>query len=141
MIDSACTEGGCSSRRERPQDSGTPIAIDPPIVAAHLESLIGFIGRDRFNSLKDSADDTPEFYERIADFHREVKCLATKTNVSGVHFKSFDINDAQSDKRFSQIYFSAYALSEEVKRYKKTLIKPQSISGRPNISTTRREPA
>lgn len=66
---------------------GTPVASDPSIVASHLESLIKFIGTDCFNFLKKSADDTHLFYERIAQFKREVDCFATRASDLGGHIQ------------------------------------------------------
>lgn len=101
---------------------GTPVASDPSIVASHLKTLINYVAKDCFKFLKKSADGTPQFYERIADFKREVDCFAMKAcDLAGTF-----LNDANSRERFTQIYHAAYVLLNEVKAYKATLVKPPS---------------
>lgn len=98
----------------------------PVALANHLEVLIKETGQECFLSLQQSKSNLPEYYEQVADFKRQVKCLTSKISDLQNTFGSHDCNYKKTAQRYSELYNLANKLFGQVKEYKSSLSKPPS---------------
>lgn len=91
----------------------------PAEVAAYLDALINFVANDIFKEYEKNQSDDPEYYEKIADLNRDLKCCSRKV---GQLEKTF--TDHTMVQRFKLIRQRINTLQHLVKRHKDTLSKP-----------------
>lgn len=114
----------------RSRRKGASITTNPEAIANHLESLINNTATTYFLELKFSESQSSEYYESIADFKRQVKCLKTRISDLQYVFRSFDCNQKSHADRYSALFEQAKSLWREVQDYKNSLEKPL-LSKRP----------
>lgn len=119
------TEGGLRlDKGQHSRDRGVSIMPRPTVVADYLEALMKTTAEDYFRVLQASKTDSPAFYEQVADFKRQVKCLYQCLSDLQYTFRSHDCQDERSAVRYDQLFYIAHALRNRVKDYKSTLKKP-----------------
>lgn len=109
---------------------GRLVTSHPTVVADYLESLITNTAQEYFQTLQFSKEDSPVYYEQIADFKRQVKCLHKQVSNLQYTFRSHDCNNKSHAERYSQLFEVAFTFLKQVKDYKATLKKP-SLEERP----------
>ncbi len=93
----------------------------PSALGNHFETLIDSTVKEYFNSLQTVNDDTPEHYDQVSLFNRDVKRLCRVISDLQYQLRSRDSTQA---KHYSQLFDKASTLRDEIKKYKKTLAKP-----------------
>lgn len=109
---------------------GRSVTSDPSVVGKYLESLITKVGQECFQHLQGLKDDTPAYYEKVADFKRQVNYLRRGVIDLGKTFESHDCNNKSHLEQYSRLFKLATEFWAEVKKYKATLKKP-SLQERP----------
>jgi hypothetical protein len=108
-------------------ESDKIIILKPENIADYLEKLIKNIGKECFESLQSSENKSLSFYEEVADFKREVKCLYSCISMLQYAIRDIDKNQAE---RYSELFKLASTFLDEVKKHKSTLKQPP-LSERP----------
>ncbi len=103
---------------------GSPISESPETVADYIDSLIDVTANDVFESLKQINNNSPEFYEKVADFKRQFKCIYKRTSDLQFTFRYHDLNNDRLAQRYSQVFHKASAFLQQIKQYKSNLAKP-----------------
>ncbi|MBA3604147.1 MAG: hypothetical protein H0W50_11040 [Parachlamydiaceae bacterium] len=104
--------------------SGSSISESPETVADYIESLIDVTAPKIFESLKQVSSNSPEFYEKVADFKRQFKCIYKRTSDLQFTFTDLDIHNDRLAQRYSQVFHKASAFLQQIKQYKSNLAKP-----------------
>lgn len=107
---------------------GTPIVVQPTPLADQIEKLISNTAKECFESLKRSRTDDHAFYEKVASFKRQCKCLCTSLSNLQYAFRAHDIGDKSNTERYSQLYTLAANFLKEVEEFKSILVKPPQSS-------------
>lgn len=112
-------EKGSRSRMD-----GVPISSDPSALVTHLEALIKNTAQECFQSLQQSKSDRPEYYEQIADFKRQFKCLHSNIDKLQMTYRSRDCDNKKYAERYNELYEQSSTFLKQVKEYKSSLPKP-----------------
>lgn len=102
---------------------GTSIITKPWDVHRNIQALINHTGNQYFNFLQQSANDSPEFFEKVADFHRECKVLTHCLNQFKDNFQRHS-HDEKYAGVYERLFDQAFAFTNQVKEYKTHLKKP-----------------
>lgn len=94
----------------------------PTQIAEYLANLLGTSAEECFKTLQSSKNESPEFYEKIALFQKQVKTIYSQ--VSDLEYQLRNSKYKKHAKSYSKIFELSSSLLKRVKKYKSELRKP-----------------
>lgn len=105
--------------------SGRQVTPRPTVLADYLDNLIKNTAKAYFQSIQASKNDSPEYYEIISDFNRQIKSL--KNKIGDLQYAFRDDFFGSNAVRYHQLFNLSCNLQQEVKKFKSSLKKPPVI--------------
>lgn len=111
------------------REDGEVVAVDANAVANYLKAMIDPVAKGIFQQMESEKSDTPAFYERVADFNRELKTFKVLVWHLEITYRGYQ---PEAEKLYDTIYRSADKLQELVKSFKRKLNEPP-VEQRPRL--------